>query len=184
MSLVKATELERIDPFAIQPTKAEEVDTTLEEMWRSGRRSREDRLCVLRSADGVHVDALRRFAKRVSWRLPGARIEDANLGSIVQHSSHATCRPIVVVRTDAHCTAKSVLTAASQALGTHPSMSIAETCTRVQEVAEQQQTRIIVFHNLPHNFGGEFVAHVLWRLRKGGLHIVCILQETARNQPR
>jgi hypothetical protein len=131
MSLVKATEMERIDPFAIQPTKAEEIDTTLEEMWRSGRRSREGRLCVLRSADGVHMDALRRFAKRVSRRLPAAKIEDASLGSIVQHSSDAIYRPIVVVRTEAHCTAKSVLRAAAKALGTlhHASMSIAETCT-------------------------------------------------------
>jgi hypothetical protein len=61
-------------------------------------------------------------------------------------------------------------------------MSIAETCLRVQAAAEQQQTRIIVFDNLPHNFGGEFVAGVLWRLRKGGSQIVCILQETAGNQ--
>jgi hypothetical protein len=101
----------------------------------------------------------------------------------VQHSSDAICRPIVVVRTDAHCTAKSVLRSAAEALGTlhHPSMSIAETCLRVQAAAEQQ-TRIIVFDNLPHNFGGEFVAGVLWRLRKGGSQIVCILQETAGNQ--
>jgi hypothetical protein len=165
MSLVKATEMERIDPFAIQPTKAEEIDRTLEKMWRSGGRSREGRLCVLRSADGVHVDALRRFAKRVSRRLPAAKIEYATLGLIVQHSSDAIYRPIVVVRTEAHCTAKSVLRGRGESPGyptspKHEHCGDVHTCTRVQAAAEHQQTRIIVFHNLPHNFGGEFFADV------------------------
>jgi hypothetical protein len=70
----------------IEPQQeAEGIDRTLEKMWRSGGRSREGRLCVLRSADGVHMDALRRFAKRVSRRLPAAKIEYATLGLIVQH---------------------------------------------------------------------------------------------------
>jgi len=171
MSLVKATEMERIDHCAFQPTKAEEIDKTLEGMWRSGTGSREGRLCVLRSADRVHVDALRRFAKRVSRRP-------------VQHSSDAIYRPIVVVRTDAHSTSKSVLRTAAKALDTlhHPSMSVAETCAMVRAAAEQQQTRIIVFDNLPDNFGGQFLTDALRRLRKGGLQIVCILRETAGNQ--
>jgi hypothetical protein len=184
MSLVKATEMERIDPFAIQPTKAEEIDRTLEKMWRSGGRSREGRLCVLRSADGVHVDALRRFAKRVSRRLPAAKIEYATLGLIVQHSSDAIYRPIVVVRAKAPYTPKSVLKAAAKALGIlhHPRMSVAETCARVQAAADHQQTRIIIFDNLPHNFGGELLADALRHLRMGGSQIVCILRETAGNQ--
>jgi hypothetical protein len=185
MRLVKAREMERIDHFAIEPLEAEEIDRTLEEMWRSGRRSREGRLCVLRSADGVHVkDAVRRFAKRVCRRLPAAKIEDASLASIVQLASDTIYRPIVVVRTQARCTAKSVLRAAAKALGTlhDPRMSVAETCAMVKAAADHQQTRIIIFDNLPHNFGGEPLADALRQLRKGGSQIVCILRKTAGNQ--
>jgi hypothetical protein len=183
--LTKARKMERIDHFAIEPIEAEDIDRSLEEMWRSGRRSREGRLCVLRSADGVNVkDALRRFAKRVSRRLPAAKVEDASLASIVQLASEAIYRPIVVVRTKAPYTPKSVLKAAAKALGIlhHPRMSVAETCARVQAAADHQQTRIIIFDNLPHNFGGELLADALRHLRMGGSQIVCILRETAGNQ--
>jgi hypothetical protein len=154
MRLVKAREMERIDHFAIEPIDSNEIDRTLEEMWHSGRSSRESRLCVLRRDDGVYVnDAVRRFAKWVCRRLPSARMEDASLASIVQLASHGIYRPIVVVRTQSPCTPKSVLRAAAEAMGTlhHPSMTLAKACAMVLAAADHYQTRIIIFDNLPHN---------------------------------
>ena len=195
MSSVKAREMERIDHFAIEPHEAEEIDRTLEEMWHSGRpsregrlyrRSREGRLCVLRRADGVYVnDAVRGFAKRVCRRLPAAKIEDASLASIMQLASDVVYRPIVVVRTQPPCTPKSVLRGAAKALDMpyDPTrMGAAAACERVQAMANRQQTRMIIFDNLPPDFGGKFVADALRRLREGGLQIVCILPETAGNR--
>jgi hypothetical protein len=79
---------------------------------------------------------------------------------------------------------RQALKAAAKALSIlhHPRMSVAETCARVEAAADHQQTRIIIFDNLPHNFGGEFLADALRHLRMGGSQIVCILRETAGNQ--
>jgi hypothetical protein len=64
-----------------------------------------------------------------------------------------------------------------EALGGHSYQNItnAHTCKMVLDLADFQQTRMIIFDNLPHNFGRHAVADVLRLVRKRGLQVVCIL---------
>jgi hypothetical protein len=61
-------------------------------------------------------------------------------------------------------------------------IGVAHACSTVLRMAELQQTRMIIFDNMPYNFGGKYVASVLRELRRGGLQIVCILQGATGKQ--
>jgi hypothetical protein len=188
---MKFVQARYIDWCAIEPVDADQIDRALEEMWHSGDRSPPGRLCVLHRADGAHVRAaVRMFTNRVCRRLqarhPEARwdrpnIEGSRLASVVRIGADALNRPLVVVQAPRRCTPKSILTGTLKALGDpwiapfYQRTTAWRLCTMVQEMTKLQQTKMIIFENLPHGFGGEYIASVLGALRRHGLHIVCIL---------
>jgi hypothetical protein len=95
---------------------------------------------------------------------------------------HCRCgvpRPAHVVRLSKGSTPKSLLTSILSALGdpypSDPRMATSHRCQMDQELAKFRRTKMIIFENLASDFGGEFVAGALRRLRQHGLQIVCIL---------
>jgi hypothetical protein len=187
MTLVQARD---IDCCAIEPVEADQIDRALEGMWQSGDRQLPGRLCVLHRREGAHVATVRMFTNRVCRRLQAIhpetrwdrpKIEGSRLASVARLGADAPDLPIIVVRASRHSTPKSILTGTLESLGHLYLGSFSERvttldlCETVLKALRLQGTKMIIFENLPDDFGGKFVASVLGTLRRHGLQILCIL---------
>jgi hypothetical protein len=132
-----------------------EFRRTLQDMLVSGIRSCEGRLCIVRPESS------------------GGR---ASAYSLRGQQNIARDRRIVIVRTASRFTGRSFVESTAKALGLRfaRSTQIAELLETIAVALARQDTRMLIFENMPPDFGGRFVGEVLEELLRRGLQIACL----------
>jgi hypothetical protein len=134
-----------------------EFRRTIQDMLVSGIRSREGRLFIVRPESS------------------GGRVSAYSLGG---QQNIARDRRIVIVRRASRFTGRSFVESTAKALGLRLlGVPISELLETIAMALVRQDTRMLIFENMPPDFGGRFVGEVLKELLLRGLQIACVFTD-------
>jgi hypothetical protein len=144
---------------AVEPLSKRELEQTLERMWHSDAGSREGELCIVRKATPMEA-AVRTF-----------------VSDVIRGRAPAIACPLVVVRLKSPCTLKSFAECTASALGLpdQQPMTNAHTLEGISSILTRRRIRIVIFENMPADFGDRKVLEVLNVLVREGTQVVCIV---------
>ena len=147
---------------AVEPLSKRELEQTLEHMCRSDAGSREGRLCIVRKARSMFDGeaAVRTFVR-----------------DVIRGRAPAMACPLVVVRLKSPCTLRSFVERTASALGLRDqrTTSVANTLGAIASILTRQRIRIMIFEDMPADFGGPWVIEAVKGFARQGMQIVCVV---------
>ena len=155
-------EMIEIDHRSVEPLSKRELEQTLEHMWLSDVGSREGRLCIVRKARSMFDGkaAVRTF-----------------VSGVIRGRAPAIACPLVVVRLESPCTLRSFAERTASALGLldQRRTSVANTLKAIASILTRQRIRIMIFEDMPADFGGPWVIKAAKGFALQGMQIVCVV---------
>jgi len=151
-----------IDRRAVEPLSKSELEHTLQDMWRSDTGSHAGKLCIVRKA----------------WSMfDGEAAVRTFVNEVISGRAAAIAPPPVVVRLKSPCTLRSFAERTASALGLPDQRRnrVASALEAIASILTRRRIRIVIFENMPADFGGQGVLDVVKVFLRQGRQIVCIV---------